>query len=113
MPLDRSRLPDPDTYFESQGVKLTGRGKWKTGNCDFHFGSDSLRTHSATGAGVCMACGVKWGDVIGHYMLRHGVEFVDACKALGAWVESDKPSKHPQKPLPFTARAGLGMGIRF
>ena len=38
-----------------------------------------------TGAFRCMVCGAKGGDVLAFYMLRHGLRFIDAAKALGAW----------------------------
>jgi len=40
---EKSRLPDPVTYFEGQGLKLLGRGGWRTTKCLFHGGSDSMR----------------------------------------------------------------------
>jgi hypothetical protein len=104
---DRTRLPDPLAYFEGEGLTLTGPGKWKTARCDAHGGSDSLRVHADSGAWVCMSCGVKGGDVLAYHMERHGLEFVDACKALGAWIEDSKPSKYRQHALPFSARSAL------
>lgn len=105
MPFDRSRLPEPLAYFEGEGLTPKGPGKWKTAACHFHDGSDSMRIHAGSGAWVCMSCGAKGGDVLSHHMQRHGLEFVDACKGLGAWVDDGKPSLH--KPLPFSARSGL------
>lgn len=105
MSFDRTRLPDAANYFEGEGLKLTGPGKWKTSRCDFHGGSDSMRVNVASGAWVCMSCGVKGGDVLAFHMQCHGLEFVDACKALGAWVEDGKPSR--STPLPFSARSAL------
>lgn len=112
MPLDRSRLPEPATYYEGEGVALKGPGKWKTGACTFHNGSDSLRVHAGSGAWVCMSCGVKGGDVLAFHMLRHGLPFIEACKVLGAWVDDDRPPKYRQHPLPFSARAALEV-VRF
>lgn len=107
MAFERSSLPDPITYYQGEGLEPKGPGKWKTARCDFHGGSDSLRIHVASGAWCCMSCGAKGGDVLAYHMQRHGLEFIDACKALGAWVDDGKPSKYRQAPLPFTARAGL------
>lgn len=112
MSLDRTSLPDPAVYFEGEGVPLKGPGKWKTGRCDFHGGSDSLRVNTALGAWVCMSCGEKGGDVLAFHMQRHGLEFVDACKAIGAWVDEGKPASARQAPLPFSARAALEV-VRF
>lgn len=108
MGLERSRLPDPVSYFEdTEGLPLKGPGKWKTTRCDFHGGSDSLRVNTERGAWVCMSCGAKGGDVLAFHMQRYGLDFVEACKALGAWVESASPGKHREAPLPFSARSAL------
>ena len=39
-------------------------------------------------------------------MKAHGLEFVDACKALGAWIEDGRPAIQT-KPTPLPARAAL------
>ena len=111
MGFDRTRLPDPATYFESQSLKLTGprSAKWKTGACQFHGGSDSLRVNVSSGAWVCMACGAKGGDVLAYHMQAHCVEFVDAARQLGAWIDDDKPTP-VQKPAPLPPRAGCLAG---
>lgn len=105
MGLDRSRLPEPLTHFEGEGLTPKGPGKWKTAACSFHGGSDSMRIHAGSGAWVCMSCGEKGGDVIAYQMRRHGQEFIEACKALGAWVDDGRTTVN--KPLPFSARSAL------
>lgn len=95
-------LPDPVAYFEAEGLTLTGKGKWRTAACNFHGGSDSMRINTVTGAWVCMACNAKGGDVLGHFMAEHGLDFVTAAKALGAWRNDGKPSR-PQRPRPLPA----------
>ena len=111
--VDDDRLPDPASYFESQGLKLTGprSAKWKTTECAFHGGSDSMRVNVHSGGWVCMACGAKGGDVLAYQMAAHGLEFVDAAKALGAWVDDGRPHT-PQRPgfVPsfLTGRTPLG-----
>ena len=46
-------------------------------------------------------CGAKGGDVLAYYMAVHGVGFVDAAKALGAWSDNGKPERpHRPKSLP-------------
>ena len=102
----RERLPDPLTYFLGQGLQLTAKGKWRTTRCEFHGGSDSMRINTVTGAWICMACGVKGGDILAFQMQLHNMEFVDAAKALGAWVDDGKPLQH-QKPAPLPPRAAL------
>ena len=106
MSFDRDRLPEPIGYFEGQDLKLSKRGKWRTTECRFHGGSDSMRLNTATGAWVCMSCGAKGGDVLAYEMAATGVDFVTAAKALGAWVDDGKPEPR-QKPAPLPPRAAL------
>lgn len=108
MSFDRNLLPDPVTYFEELGHKLTGpsRAKWKTTNCRFHGGSDSMRVNTVTGAWVCMSCGVKGGDVLAHEMQGANLNFVEAAKVLGAWVDDGKPQAN-HKPTPLSPRSAL------
>lgn len=109
MTLLRDNLPDPQGYFESQGLELQRGGKWRTTRCEFHGGSDSMRVNLSTGSWVCMAgCGAKGGDVLAYQMAAHGQSFVDASKALGAWQEDPRSSDALKlRPLPFPARDGL------
>ena len=110
MSFDRERLPDPVTYFEERGLKLSGprSAKWRTTSCIFHGGSDSMRINVASGAWVCMACDEKGGDVLAYEMAATGAEFVDAAKALGAWLDDGKPHTL-QKPSPLSPRAALSV----
>jgi hypothetical protein len=106
MTFHREQLPDPGSYLEGQGLKLSGVGKWKTTSCTFHGGSDSMRINTATGAWVCMSCGEKGGDVLAYHMKAHGLEFIDAAKELGCWVDDGKPVGQ-LKPAPLPPRAAL------
>jgi hypothetical protein len=108
MGFDRDRLPDLPTYADREGLTLTGplSAKWKTGPCVRHGGSDSLRVNVQTGGGRCMACDFSFGDVLSYHMQTHGLEFIEAARQLGAWIEDGKPVPH-QKPAPLPARAAL------
>jgi hypothetical protein len=108
MTFERNLLPDPTAYFEDQGLKLAGprKTKWKTTECRFHAGSDSMRVNTASGAWVCMSCGVKGGDVLAYELAATGADFADAAKAIGAWVDDGRAHK-PQKPTPLSPRAAL------
>ena len=106
MTFDRNHLPDPASYFEAAGLKLDGRGPWRTTECKFHDGSDSMRINLASGGYCCMSCGEKGGDVLAYHMAAHGLEFVDAAKALGAWVDDGRPAVQ-HKPAPLPPRAAL------
>lgn len=108
MAFDRNHLPDTVSYFEGQGLRLAGPvgSKWKTTACQFHGGSDSMRINVASGGWCCMSCGEKGGDVLAYHLQLHGLEFVEAAKQLGAWVDDGKPQR-PQKPTPLSPRAAL------
>ena len=104
----REKLPEPVSYYESQGLNLLGaqRSPWKTTECRFHGGKDSMRIKVATGAFVCMNCGVKGGDVLAYEIKDSGRNFVDAAKALGCWVD-DGRHQVKAKPTPLSPRAAL------
>ena len=107
MTFDRRNLPDPVAFYESRGLVLTGRGKWRTTSCTFHGGSDSMRVNTDTGAFCCMAgCGARGGDVLAYHMADAGQEFVEAAQALGCWVEDGHPAAQ-HRPTPLPPRAAL------
>ena len=107
MGFDRRNLPDAVGYYESEGLKLTGRGKWRTSECKVHGGSDSMRINTDSGAFACMAgCGARGGDVLAYHMAQHGLEFVEAAKALGAWIDDGRPTTQ-HKPSPLSPRQAL------
>lgn len=93
--LVRDLLPEPVAYYEAQGLTLQGprSAQWRTTECRFHGGSDSMRIRVATGAFVCMACGARGGDVVVYEMTVHGIGFVQAARQLGAW-SGDAPQRH-------------------
>ncbi len=105
MSFERDRLPEPQSYFEAQGLKLSRGKKWVTTGCAFHQGSDSMRINLHSGAWVCMACGAKGGDVLAYHMAAYGLEFIAAAKDLNAWVDDGRPA--PTNPAPFTPRQAL------
>lgn len=110
MSFDRTRLPDAAGFYEGEGLKLEGRGKWRTTECRFHGGSDSLRINTDSGAFVCMAgCGAKGGDVLAYRMAAHGEDFIDAAKALGAWIDDGKPAPH--RPMPISPRDAITLMV--
>lgn len=110
MSFNRDALPSPVDYFELQGMKLKGphSAKWKTTNCNFHGGSDSMRVNVATGAWVCMSCGEKGGDVLAYEIAASGRDFVDAVKALGCWVDDGRLPVQT-KPTPLSPRLALSV----
>lgn len=82
---DRSLLPDALAYFNWLGLRLIGRGRWRSAVCPFHDDTHpSLRIDVETGAFRCMACSAKGGDVLEFHRLRHGLSFTQAARDLGA-----------------------------
>lgn len=66
-----------------------------------------MRINLASGAWVCMSgCGARGGDVLAYHMAAHGLGFIEAAKALGAWVDDGKPQA-PHRPTPLSPRAAL------
>lgn len=102
------QLPEPLTYYEdSEGLTLRGRGKWRTTGCVFHGGSDSMRINLTRGAFICMACDAKGGDVVAYHQAVHGLGFVEAAKALGAYQDDGKPHLGAISAAPIPARVLL------
>lgn len=84
--LDKSGLPSPPDYFERIGLRLIGKGAWRSALCPFHDDRHpSLRVQFAQGAFRCMACGAHGGDVLAFHRLRTGLGFMEAARDLGAW----------------------------
>jgi hypothetical protein len=106
MTLYRDQLPDAFAYYEGQGLRLDGRGAWRTTACAFHGGSDSMRVHVRSGAFVCMAgCGARGGDVLAYQMAVAGQSFIEAARALGAWSGDGTPA--PTRPRALSAHDAL------
>lgn len=85
---NRNRLPAPEDYFKQHlpSLKRANPEGWAFALCPFHSDkSPSLRVNVLSGAYKCMACGTHGGDVLAFHMAAHGLDFVCAAKALGAW----------------------------
>ena len=108
MSFDRNLLPDPASYYEAQGLRLTGprSAKWRTTACAFHGGSDSMRVNLRTGGFCCMNCGARGGDVLAYEMAITGADFPTAARALGALIDDGKPDPN-RRPAPFPPRDAI------
>ena len=83
----RQALPEPQEYYEKQGLKLIGGGLWRNAICPFHADTKpSLRVNIERGSFRCMACGTHGGDVLAFHMQKHKLGFIEACKQLGSWI---------------------------
>lgn len=105
MSFNRDALPDAVSFYEAEGLTLTGRGRWRTTECRLHGGSDSLRINTESGGWCCMACGASGGDVLAYRMQAHDEDFITAARALSAWVDDGRPP--PRNPAPLSPRDAL------
>ncbi|MEZ5608091.1 MAG: hypothetical protein R3E52_13460 [Burkholderiaceae bacterium] len=90
-----------------EGLEMSGHGKWRTAPCVFHGGGDSMRINTDTGGFICMNCGAKGGDVLAYRMAAQGEDFITAARALGCWIDDDKPP--PRRPTPISPRDALAL----
>jgi len=100
MGFDRTALPQIADYLSERGLTLTGprASKWRTTRCEFHSGSDSMRVNVISGGWCCMACGQHGGDALAYAMQADSLDFIEAAKQLGCWIEDNKPYTAPRRP---------------
>ncbi len=98
----RENLPAPADYFESRGQKVVGkRGKNPRTTCGIHGGKNfNLSFRRDTGQWHCFSCDAKGGSVLDYAMQSDGLDFVAACKSLGAWID-DGQTYTPKRPKPI------------
>jgi len=114
----RERLPSPTAYYPAHGQPLGGRGRWRSTRCPFHNDRNpSLRVNPETGGYICMSCGEKGGDVLSFHRRRHGLSFVEAAKALGAWEEdpgsTSTSTETPEQAVRRLAARAIKDGFQF
>jgi DNA primase len=104
---NRDRVPDWLTYADMHGIKVEGRGTWRSILCDFHDDTHaSLRINTKSGGWRCMSCATSGGDTLSHLMQRSGLSFAEAAKDLGAWEGNSTPTGR-EKPRSLPARDAL------
>lgn len=84
MAFDRTQLPHPEDYYLDLGLRLDGRGKWRTTCCSF-CECQTMRVNVQSGAYECTDCGVSGNGILSHAMDLTGADEVQAARALGAW----------------------------
>jgi len=94
--VDLLELIGADTRLKR--VALTRGGEY-AGACPFCGGRDRLRVQPAHRRWWCRGCcgGPRWQDAIGYLQRRDGVDFIEACRRLGA---SDGELDRRQRPGP-------------
>lgn len=85
----RENLPSGVEYFNTHDLTLKGTGAWRDAVCPFHDDTKpSLRVKADSGAYRCMVCGEHGSSTLDLHMKRTGLNFVQAAKELGAWIEN-------------------------
>jgi DNA primase len=106
----REALPPAIPYYASQGIELTGSGQWLKAICPFHNDTNpSLNVKVNNGAYRCFVCNAKGGDILDFHQQRHNLNFVQACRELGAWVEGSKLTINQMKKRPTHTPMKLAM----
>jgi len=85
---DRTLLPNPHAYY-GQYFPLKGSKSKALVKCCFHHDKTaSLSLDLLSGRFNCLGCGVHGGDVVDFHQQKTGLNFVESCKDLGAWVNT-------------------------
>ncbi len=83
----REHLPTPATYYGNHfGRDFPSTRKWVAVLCPFHDDHNpSMSINLDHGGFLCRGCDARGGDVLEFERQLHGLDFVAAAKALGAW----------------------------
>ena len=86
---DRTLLPNPSVYY-GQLFPLKGNKKQQEVLCCFHHEKTaSLSINLQDGSFNCFSgCGASGGNVLDFHIRKNGLNFVEAVKDLGAWVDT-------------------------
>jgi len=85
---DRDLLPSPHAYY-GQYFPLKGSKPKALVKCCFHHDKTaSLSLDLLSGRFNCLGCGVHGGDVVDFHQQKTGLNFVESCKDLGAWIDT-------------------------
>ena len=83
----RDLLPDPASYYARELGKLPHASPdgWASARCPFHEDDRPSLTVNLQHGGWCCFAGCGRGDLLTFHQKKHGLSFVAAAKALGAW----------------------------
>jgi hypothetical protein len=86
--LHLASLPSAIEFYSKELTQFHPRKNQATAICPFHSERrPSFSINLKRGAFFCFSCGIRGGDIIDYYMKRYNVNFITACKALGAGHE--------------------------
>lgn len=85
---DRTLVPNAQAYY-GQFFALKGNKPKALVKCCFHHDKTaSLSLDLLSGRFNCLGCSVSGGDVVDFHQQKTGLNFVESCKDLGAWVNT-------------------------
>lgn len=85
---NRDLLSNPQAYY-SQFFALKGNKAKHLVLCCFHHDKEpSLSLDLTTGRFNCFGCGASGGDIVDFHQLKYDLNFKEAAKDLGAWVDT-------------------------
>ncbi len=97
---DRDLLPNAQAYYGQQFTLKGNKAKHLVPCCFHHDKTASLSIDMVSGLFHCYGCRIgidnkDGGDIVDFHRLKHGLDFVEAVKDLGAWVDtsSDTPDQ--------------------
>ncbi|MBS3996687.1 MAG: hypothetical protein KGZ67_05020 [Hydrogenophaga sp.] len=79
-------LPHVRDFYDDMGLRLNGKGKWRTTCCEFCERRDAMRVNIDTGEFYCRECEISGADVLDYYAAKTGADTAQASNAIGAWV---------------------------
>lgn len=84
----RDLLQSPEEFYSQQLKRYTRNRTQCLALCPFHDDHNpSFSANLETGAFFCFACAASGGNVLDFFIKKSGLQFKDACKALGVWHE--------------------------
>ena len=88
--LDRTLFPSPQAYYGQYFALKGSKSKALVKCCFHHDKTASLSLDLLSGRFNCLGCGASGGNVLDFHILKTGLDFVESCKDLGAWVDTSQ-----------------------
>ena len=87
---DRTLLPNAQAYYGQYFALKGSKSKALVKCClDGHYDKTaSLSLDLLSGRFNCLGCGASGGNVLDFHIRKNGLDFVESCKDLGAWVNT-------------------------
>lgn len=94
--LDRERMPSIAAYLrERHGRELKGGAEWLSCRCPNPGHRDDAPSFRVNrdGGFLCHGCGIRGGDAVALHRAVTGLDFIEACRDLGCWMEGQPATR--------------------